>query len=109
MLLASGLHPKFAVYQMPYLDISNSNVADPGIISRADASLIDLSQLPAGRCAEIVEISGSPSGVARLQELGFQSGRTVQMIRPGATCIVKLDQCKMCFRPCGACIRVRSL
>jgi len=96
---------------MPYLDISDisdSNLPDAGK-ARLDASYMDLSQLPAGRRGEIVEISGSPSGVARLQELGFQSGRTIQMIRPGATCIVKLDQCKMCVRPCGACIRVRSL
>lgn len=72
-------------------------------------SFLNLSQLPAGRTGEIVEVSGPPSGVARLQELGFQTGRTIEMIRPGDTCIVKLDRCKMCVRTCGACVMVRPL
>jgi Fe2+ transport system protein FeoA len=71
--------------------------------------VVDLSRLPAGKSGEIVEVTGNPSGVARLRELGFQSGRTIEMIRPGATCIVRLDQCKLCLRPCGACIVVKTL
>jgi ferrous iron transport protein A len=73
------------------------------------ASFVDLCKLPAGSRAEIVKVDGTPNGVARLRELGFQSGRRIEMVRPGATCIVKLDQCKMCVRPCGACVLVRQL
>jgi len=72
-------------------------------------SFLNLSQLPAGKIGEIVEVSGPAAGVARLQELGFQAGRTVEMVRPGETCIVKLDRCKMCVRTCGACVMVRQL
>ncbi|MBL8855646.1 MAG: ferrous iron transport protein A [Planctomycetaceae bacterium] len=72
-------------------------------------SFLNLSQLPIGKSGEIVEVSGAPAGVARLQELGFQTGRTIEMVRPGETCIVKLDRCKMCVRTCGACVLVRPL
>jgi Fe2+ transport system protein FeoA len=72
-------------------------------------SFLNLTQLPAGKVGEIVEVSGAPTGVARLRELGFQAGRTVEMVRPGDTCIVKLDRCKMCVRTCGACVLVRPL
>lgn len=72
-------------------------------------SFLNLAQLPAGAAAEIVEISGTGPSVARLRELGFQAGRTVQMVRPGSPCIVKLDQCKLCLRPCGACVVVKTL
>lgn len=72
-------------------------------------SFLNLAQLPAGKTGEIVEVTGHPTGVARLQELGFQAGRTIEMVCPGDTCIVKLDRCKMCIRTCGACVVVRPL
>lgn len=72
-------------------------------------SFLNLKHLPAGKTAEIVEVSGSPTGVARLQELGFHAGRTIEMVCPGDTCIVKLDRCKMCVRTSGACVMVRPL
>jgi ferrous iron transport protein A len=72
-------------------------------------TVLNLTQLPAGKSGEIVEVTGSPAGVARLQELGFQSGRMIEMISPGATCIVRLDHCKLCVRPCGACVVVKAL
>lgn len=70
---------------------------------------VDLAQLPAGSRGEILSVDGKPCGVSRLNEMGFQCGRTVEMIRRGSTFIVRLDKCKMCLRPCDTCIKVRPL
>lgn len=78
-------------------------------MSEAVTSEVELSQLPVGCRGEILSVDGQASGVSRLNEMGFQCGRTVEMVRRGSTFIVRLDKCKMCLRPCDTCITVRPL
>lgn len=78
-------------------------------MSQETMSQVELSQLPVGCRGEILSVDGQPGCVSRLNEMGFQSGRTVEMVRRGSTFIVRLDHCKMCLRPCDTCITVRPL
>jgi ferrous iron transport protein A len=59
---------------------------------------IPLTSLAAGQIAEIERISGDPSQVHRLHELGMHQGTKLQMIRPGSPCVVRLAGHKLCFR-----------
>jgi len=70
---------------------------------------LELSQLSVGQRGQITSVAGTAGGVSRMNEMGFQSGRTVEMVQRGSTFIVRLDQCKMCLRPCDICIRVRPI
>jgi len=71
---------------------------------------IPLTSLAAGQTAEIERISGDPSQVHRLHELGMHHGTKVQMIRSGSPCVVRLAGHKLCFRQNdGLEVRVRPL
>ena len=60
--------------------------------------LVPLRSLGAGQAAEIGQITGDPQQVHRLQELGVRHGTTVEMIRPGSPCIIRMAGQKLCFR-----------
>ncbi|MCL4206991.1 MAG: ferrous iron transport protein A [Pirellulaceae bacterium] len=60
--------------------------------------LIPLRCLAAGQTAEIGQISGDPSQVHRLHELGMCRGTKVQMVRSGSPCVLRLAGHKLCFR-----------
>ena len=63
-------------------------------------NLIPLAYLHAGESARVGQLLGPAEEVRRLQELGFHGGATVEMVTPGAPCIVRLGGNKLCFRPC---------
>jgi ferrous iron transport protein A len=60
--------------------------------------LIPLSQLLAGETAQIESIAGNADLVCRLAELGLCNGTPLEMIRPGATCILRVNGTKLCVR-----------
>ena len=62
------------------------------------ASLICMSKLPTGHKAEICQIDGRAEHVQRLREIGMRDGVTVEMVRPGTPCIVRLAGSAICFR-----------
>ena len=57
-----------------------------------------LQMLPAGQRARIDQLIGQPDEVHRLQELGIQVGKPVQVVQSGSTCIVELDGARLAFR-----------
>ena len=54
--------------------------------------------LPTGSSARIGQLVGNPEQVHRLEELGIRQGETVEMVRSGTPCIVRLAGHKLCFR-----------
>lgn len=62
--------------------------------------LMPLDQMPPGRCATIVRLSGCPDHVRRLEEIGLRRGTTVQIVRSGRPCIVRVNGNRLCIRCC---------
>jgi ferrous iron transport protein A len=60
--------------------------------------LMPLGQLRAGQSAEIEQVVGSSEHVRRLEEMGLRRGVSVEMVRRGSPCIVRLAGQKLCFR-----------
>jgi ferrous iron transport protein A len=60
--------------------------------------LISLSALNPGQVAEIGEVVGPRAHIRRLQELGLRTGATLQMIRCGSPCILRVDGSTLCIR-----------
>jgi Fe2+ transport system protein FeoA len=67
--------------------------------------LMPLDMLQAGEWAEVAEVSGQASWVGRLAELGIRQGCRLQVVQPGATCLLDLGGCKLCLRP-GECSQI---
>lgn len=59
---------------------------------------IPLMMLNAGQSARIDQLLGLPEQVHRLEELGLRAGAAVEMLQPGAPCIVRLAGHRLCFR-----------
>jgi Fe2+ transport system protein FeoA len=59
---------------------------------------VPLSQLMAGEFALVESIAGSSELVCRLAELGLCNGTPLEMVRPGATCILRINGTKLCVR-----------
>jgi ferrous iron transport protein A len=62
------------------------------------SNLIPIHFLRAGEIAKVVDVLGRPEHVHRLQELGMRSGVDIEMVQPGAPCIVRLTGQTLCFR-----------
>lgn len=60
--------------------------------------LIPLDMLAAGEQADVAHISGDLAWINRLAEMGLREGCRLQMLQPGATCLLKLADCKLCLR-----------
>ncbi len=60
--------------------------------------LIPLSALNAGEFARVDSIVGSVELVRHLAEIGLRTGTRLEMVRPGTTCILRLDGTKLCIR-----------
>ncbi|HEX7445986.1 MAG TPA: FeoA family protein [Pirellulales bacterium] len=62
------------------------------------SELIPLSQLGAGCCAIIAAVLGGAEQVHRLHEMGLRHGAPIEMVQPGAPCILKLGNQRLGFR-----------
>ena len=49
-----------------------------------------LRTLKAGQAATIARVTGSTAHAKRLADMGFISGARVEMVRPGAPCLVRI-------------------
>ena len=67
--------------------------------------LIPLDMLRAGEWAEIADVSGDPSWVGRLAELGLRQGSRLCVLQPGSPCLLQVADCKLCLRG-GECSRI---
>jgi Fe2+ transport system protein FeoA len=61
-------------------------------------SMIPLRALRIGQVAEVHELVGPSDAVRRLEEVGLRRGARLELVRGGATCIVRVDGATFCFR-----------
>ena len=59
---------------------------------------VSLSALRPGQMAEIGEVVGPVAHIRRLHELGLRTGASLQMVRCGSPCILRVDGSTLCFR-----------
>ena len=64
--------------------------------------LLPLDMLSAGERAEVADVSGDPSWVGRLAELGIRAGCKLQVLQPGSPCLLDISGCRLCIRGCDS-------
>ena len=64
--------------------------------------LVPLESLQAGEWADVEDVSGEPSWVCRMAELGVRAGCRLQVLQPGSPCLLQVGGCRLCLR--GACL-----
>lgn len=73
-------------------------------------SMLPLECLQCNEQAEVADVVGDPSWVARMADLGVHMGAQVRMVAPGTTCMFELGKCRLCLRTDPSnCIYVRPL
>ncbi|TWU28198.1 FeoA family protein [Bythopirellula polymerisocia] len=60
--------------------------------------LITLGMLRSGQQATVHSLVGSTELVRHLSELGIHEGALLEMLRPGSTCILRINGTKLCVR-----------
>ena len=60
--------------------------------------LSSINSLRRGQVAEVRHVVGPVEHVHRLEELGLRAGARVELVRGGATCIVRINGGTFCFR-----------
>jgi Fe2+ transport system protein FeoA len=63
-----------------------------------DAPMVPLTMLRPGQSAEVQAVLGAGDFAHRLRELGLRAGAVVQMVRPGAPCLIRLGGLKLGIR-----------
>lgn len=61
--------------------------------------VLPLEMLNAGEHGRIADLDGRADFVHRLEEMGLRTGVNVEMVRPGAPCILGVNQHRLSFRP----------
>jgi ferrous iron transport protein A len=61
-------------------------------------TVLPLELLRPRESAQLVELDGDESQVRRLSEMGLRIGATIQMVRPGAPCVLSLDGKRISLR-----------
>jgi Fe2+ transport system protein FeoA len=54
-----------------------------------------MNELDKGQLARVEEIDAAPRTARRLAEMGVMPGATVEMLRPGHPCIVRVNQTRL--------------
>lgn len=60
--------------------------------------LLPLQLLCRGQTGLVDHVFGQPEQVARLHEIGIRPGVSLEMVQPGAPCVVRLSRQNLCFR-----------
>lgn len=60
--------------------------------------MLPLDCLRPGEWAEVRDVSGEPSWVARLAELGLRVGARLRMVRDGSPCLVQIGGGRLSLR-----------
>jgi Fe2+ transport system protein FeoA len=72
--------------------------------------LLPVELLGGGEWADVAEVSGEPTWVGRMAELGVRIGCRLQMLQPGSPCLLQVDGCRLCLRgDCAMQILVRPV
>jgi Fe2+ transport system protein FeoA len=64
-------------------------------------TLLPLELLGPGEWADVADVSGEPTWVGRLAELGIRIGCRLRMLQGGCPCLLQVGGCKLSLR--GAC------
>ena len=62
------------------------------------STILPLECLRPGEWAEVFDVSGEPSWVGRLAELGIRVGARLQMLRDGSPCLVLVGDGRLSLR-----------
>lgn len=60
--------------------------------------LMPLEMLYPGEWADVATVSGEPSWVGRMAELGVREGCRVQVLQPGSPCMVRVGNARLSLR-----------
>lgn len=61
-------------------------------------TLLPLELLRPGEWADVAEVTGEPSWVGRLAELGLKSGSRLRLLQAGWPCLLQIGGCRLSFR-----------
>jgi Fe2+ transport system protein FeoA len=61
-------------------------------------STVNLQELKPGDTGEIKSLVGTDHDLSRLTSLGLRNGAKVRVLRAGKTCIVEVDESRICVR-----------
>jgi ferrous iron transport protein A len=64
-------------------------------------TLLPLEYLTPGEWGEVAEVSGEPTWVGRLAELGIRAGCRLRMLRGGSPCLVQVGGGRLSLRGDG--------
>lgn len=70
---------------------------------------LPLDCLRPGQWAEVLDVSGEPSLVGRLGELGIRIGCRLQMLRDGSPCLLHVGGARLSLRGEEAMVMVRPV
>lgn len=59
---------------------------------------VNLQELKPGETGEIKSLVGTEHDLSRLTALGLRQGARVRVLRAGRTCIVEVDESRICVR-----------
>lgn len=68
------------------------------MIAPVEQTLLPIDMLRAQETARLVEMDGDENQVRRLSEMGLRIGARIQMLRPGAPCLLALDGKRLSLR-----------
>jgi len=71
--------------------------------------LIPLELVGWGEWAEVAEVSGEPTWIGRLAEMGVRHGCRIKVLQPGRPCILQVGGARLSLRGEHAQILVRPL
>jgi ferrous iron transport protein A len=63
--------------------------------------LIPLELLTAGQWADVAQVSGEPTWITRMAELGLQAGARLRVLQPGSPCLLQIGQARLSLRGDG--------
>jgi ferrous iron transport protein A len=73
-------------------------------------TLLPLELMPAGHWADVAEVSGEPSWVCRMAELGVRIGSRLRVLRHGKPCLLQVGGARLSLRDdSGTLILVRPV
>jgi ferrous iron transport protein A len=61
-------------------------------------TLLPLELLRPGEWADVAEITGEPSWVSRLAELGLRAGSRLCLLQSGLPCLLQIGECRLSLR-----------
>lgn len=82
--------------------MNSSPPVDCSLAGTSSSVLIPLERLASGQRAVVQRIEGRAADAHRLAEFGLRLGTTIEMFRPGKTCILRLGGSKVCVRANGS-------